>query len=122
MKRVIAAAVLALLVASPAAAAKPPSGALSLGPSDLVYGGTVSLAVTTGATNSEVSFTCSQDGVPVAVGGGLVYHVASYVDGPFTLSSYTWTGGAASCVATLYSFTTSDHFRVMATLTFEVAG
>lgn len=71
------------------------------------WGDTVTFAVSTGATTQpNVSLTCSQNGT--AVYSAVTGYYAGYPwpwTQDMTLSSQSWSGGTASCVARLYMFT-----------------
>lgn len=76
---------------------------------------------TSATTEPHVSLKCYQD-------GDLVYTTQTgyYASYPWpwtqtmTLSSRSWTGGAADCNATLYYFSRSDRIVTLATLGFHV--
>jgi len=85
------------------------------------WGDTVTFNVSTTATSAPyVDLTCSQSGT-------LVYSATSgFFDGymwpwtkNMTLSSQSWTGGAASCTATLYYFGSRGKEVVLSTLSFQ---
>lgn len=68
------------------------------------WGDTVTFGIsTTATTEPNVSLTCSQNGVVVysAVSGFYASYPWPWTQN-MTLSSQSWTGGAASCVAQLY--------------------
>lgn len=82
------------------------------------WGDTVTFTVTTTATEPHVDLTCSQNGAVVY--GATTGYYASY-PWPWTkymtLQSTAWSGGAASCVARLYTFSGSSTVT-LATLSF----
>jgi hypothetical protein len=87
------------------------------------WGDTVTFNIsTTATTQPNVGVTCSQNGVVVYSASAGFY--ASYPwpwTQTMTLSSQMWTGGAASCTATLYMFTSKGGKSVLATLPFTAA-
>jgi hypothetical protein len=70
------------------------------------YGGQITFTIQSTATSvPNVSVTCSQNGTVVY--GAATGYYASYPwpwTNTMTLSSQAWTGGAASCTASLYYF------------------
>jgi len=87
------------------------------------YGDTVTFNVSTTATSTPyVDLTCSQNGAMVysATSG----YFPSY-PWPWTkdmnLASQMWTGGQASCTATLYTFNSKARKQTLATLSFTAA-
>lgn len=87
------------------------------------YGDAVTFNVSTTATDSPyVYLTCAQGGTTVYNSS---YLIGFYADFPWpwlrtiTLSSQTWTGGAASCTATLVFFS-GRKLETLSTLNFEV--
>jgi hypothetical protein len=76
---------------------------------------------TTATTEPHVSLKCYQAGTLVYTAQTGYY--ASYPwpwTQTFTLSSGAWTGGAADCVATLYSLSNSGGSTTLKTLSFPV--
>ena len=75
---------------------------------------------TTATTEPHVDLTCSQNGIVVL--GATTGFFASYPwpwTQVMTLSSQSWTGGAADCTAKLYYFSGSGRSTTLATLTFQ---
>lgn len=121
-----------LLTAGPAAAAhgaKPSGGSSSIqlvvaSGSDSVpnWGEAVTFTVSTTATSQpHVDLLCSQAGKTVY--SATTGYYASYPwpwTQTMTLSSQLWTGGAASCTASLYMFTSKGAKNVLAALSFPV--
>ena len=86
------------------------------------YGQTITFKVQTSAAPEPwVSLVCDQNGTTV-----LSDNVGFFASYPWqwqqnvTLSSGSWTGGAANCLATLYSTTSKGKSSTLATLTFPV--
>jgi hypothetical protein len=85
------------------------------------WGDSVTFTVTTSASQPSVKLSCSQGGVVV------YYSSAGFYPGypwpwaqTFTLSSGAWTGGAADCTATLYTYN-GKSYPTLATTSFNVA-
>jgi hypothetical protein len=87
------------------------------------YGQTVTFDVSTAATGRPyVSLSCSQNGVQVySTSAGFFGGYPWPWQQNMTLSSGSWTGGAASCVATLYYYAGNGKFTNLARLSFPVS-
>jgi len=87
------------------------------------WGDTIRFNVsTTATTEPHVNLACSQNGVVVY--GAATGYYASYPwpwTQNMTLSSGSWTGGPASCTATLSAYSGTS-VTTLATLNFSVAG
>lgn len=83
------------------------------------WGDTITFAVTTSASTPIVVLNCYQSGVWVYTAQAGFY--ASYAYPPYyMLSSAGWTGGAASCTATLEQYNSNGKYTVLSTLNFAV--
>jgi hypothetical protein len=87
-----------------------------------VYGQTVTFRVSTSATSQPfVGLSCSQNGVQVySTSAGFFAGYPWPWQQNMTLASGSWSGGAASCVATLY-YHAGGKFTDLATLSFPVS-
>jgi hypothetical protein len=84
------------------------------------YGDTVRFNVSTTATSSPfVNLNCYQGGTLVAVGWA-AYFDGALGTGDFGLYSPMWTGGAATCTASL-EMHTSKGWKELATTSFDVS-
>ena len=83
------------------------------------WGDTITFNVSSSATYPSVEVDCSQNGTKVY--GGTVGFYPSYAWArQFILSSTMWTGGAASCTATLYSTNARGRVTNLASESFSV--
>jgi hypothetical protein len=119
VRLVLAVAAVSLVIVPPALAGKPSGGSASGGSSGLSlvmvvdananglpnWGDTVTFKVsTTATTQPQVRTVCVQNGVQVYFHEGGFYPGDPWAPGDqmFVLQSYSWTGGAADCTATLF--------------------
>jgi hypothetical protein len=86
------------------------------------FGQTVTFQVSTTATTKPyVGLKCTQNSVEVySTSAGFFVGYPWPWQQNMTLSSGAWTGGAASCVATLYYYLGNGKFSTLATLDFAV--
>jgi hypothetical protein len=85
------------------------------------YGGDVTFNVSTTVSSPYVEVDCSQNGALVYMASAGFFPAYLWGQG-FTLASGAWTGGGASCAATLYSMNASGTSRTnLASITFQVA-
>jgi len=82
------------------------------------WGDTITFNVSSSATYPSVEVDCSQSGVMVYAGTVGFYPSYPWAK-QFILSSTAWTGGAASCTATLYSTSANGHRSNIASLSFS---
>lgn len=82
------------------------------------WGDTITFNVSSSATYPSVEVDCSQNGVLVYAGTVGFYPSYAWAR-QFILSSTAWSGGAASCTATLYSTSTNGHRSNIASLSFS---
>jgi hypothetical protein len=83
------------------------------------WGSQVTFDVTSNAAYPSVELDCSQSGALVYQ--QIVGFYPTFADQTFTLKSFYWTGGAASCNATLYTMTKNGSRQTLATMSFDVA-
>lgn len=123
MRRILAAVIAALLIATPAAAkAVEVTGTITLDqPLPVALGDTVTFTTTIDGhvTRPEVEVHCSQDGV-------LVFGIAGAPDDAFLLGGGTsqWVSGPADCEAVLFYFGRGRDkpYTALAATTFPVEG
>src|SRR5215210_6308346 len=83
------------------------------------WGDALTFTVTTAATNPFVKMSCSQNGVVVyTFSAG--FFADYYWSKIFTLNSPSWSSGAASCTATLYTTTDGTSITTLATMSVAV--
>jgi hypothetical protein len=83
------------------------------------WGDTVTFNVSSSATYPSVELDCYQNGA--LVDQQITGFYPTYMwSNNYILSSYYWTGGAASCTATLYTTSKNGSKTVLATLSFSV--
>ena len=87
------------------------------------YGQTVTFHVSTTATSEPyVGLSCSQNGTQVySTSAGFFASYSWPWQQNMPLSSGSWTGGAASCVATLFSYGGGGKMTKLATMSFAVS-
>ena len=87
------------------------------------YGQTVTFRVSTSATSEPfVGLSCSQNGTQVySTSAGFFASYPWPWQQNMPLSSGSWTGGAASCVATLFAYAGSGKMTKLATTSFAVS-
>jgi hypothetical protein len=78
----------------------------------------ITFIVSTDADKPWVLLNCYQAGSWVSTASHGFF--SSYLHPNFTLASAAWTGGAATCVATLCILTSNGDARNLATLSFDV--
>jgi len=124
MKRLLLGLLLALSLATPAAAAKPVHGTVTLNQADPHYGDVVNFHVTTDLDGSGVRVECSQAGNVVAI-SSTIWHYGTfeYDSENVGLSSPIWQGSAADCIASLLKVdkVTQNGFKTIAETAFTVA-
>jgi hypothetical protein len=118
----------ALLLAQPVGAAQPvATSTITLNePSPVTYGDTVTFTTEVGVKSGKgtvvyIEVACYQNGRGVYVDTGWVNDIWLLVSTPAT--GFTWDGGAASCTATLTSYTRSGKnvsIQSLATTSFDV--
>jgi hypothetical protein len=129
---IIVGAIVALVVAAAAFAAKPtsslnlvvlPSGSgLAAATSEPSQAGQITFDVSTTQTNHpSVNVRCYQDGAWVYDGWQSFWPGASTHEPIFTLSSLYWTSGAADCTARLLYFDQQGRERTLTSMGFHVA-
>jgi hypothetical protein len=127
------AALSAAVLAAPALAGKPGGSGTSSGSSLAVkmvvdnnangapnWGDTITFTVNTSASTPIVVLNCSQGSSAVYTASAGFYPSYAW-PATYMLSSTAWTGGAASCVASLYSYGSNGKYTKLATLSFGVA-
>jgi hypothetical protein len=82
------------------------------------WGDTITFSVSTSATWPSVEADCVQNGASVYQGIAGFYPSSGSRD--YTLQSYSWTGGAADCTATLYVNGNNGSQQTLASLSFPV--
>jgi hypothetical protein len=127
----LVAALAAGLLASPALAGKPSGGSTTGASLSVVmvvdananglpnWNDTITFAVTTSASTPVVVLNCSQGSTGVYTAQAGFYPSYAW-PANYRLSSTMWTGGAASCVATLESYGAHGKYTQLSTLKFTV--
>jgi hypothetical protein len=93
-----------------------PTGAAATQPQ---WGDQVTFNVVSDATYPSVELDCAQNGYVVY--RQIVGFYPTFGDQIFTLKSWYWTGGAADCTATLYTFAKNGTKTTLATTSFHVS-
>ena len=85
----------------------------------LTHGDTITFVLSTSATKPYVNVRCYQ-GTDFVYDAWAGYYAGAWFEKTFTLSSSSWTGGAADCVARLVTWSKNGREQTQATMSVAV--